>query len=187
MSDLTDATAGASAGAGPNGRVAADWGEPRSKTIVWYDQGVALAQARELSGLAYVQAIADGTLPPPPIAGVIGIRLVAVHSGEITLACTPDESLLNTIGLVHGGVLCTLMDTAMGIAVQSTLGPGVASASIELKVSFLKPLPCDGREVSVIGRTLRTGRRVCFAEAECYSPDGALIGHGTSSLATLGA
>lgn len=180
MTDLIDG------GDTADGAAPASWGEPRTKSIVWYDHTVALSSAATLSGLEYIQAVADGTLPPPPITGVIGIRLVAVAHGEVTLASTPDESLLNTIGLVHGGVLCTLMDTAMGIAVQTTHGPGVLSASIELKVSFLKPLPFDGREVTVIGRTLRSGRRVSFAESECYSPDGVLIGHGTSSLATLG-
>jgi uncharacterized protein (TIGR00369 family) len=174
-------------GASASGDAPASWGEPRTKTIVWYDHELARAAAPELSGLEYVQAIADGILPPPPISGIVGLRLVAVAEGEVTLASTPDESMLNTIGLVHGGVLCTLMDTAMGIAVQTTKPAGVVSASIELKVSFLKPLPFDGREVSVVGRALRSGRRVSFAECHCYSPGGVLIGHGTSSLATLGA
>ncbi len=189
MTDLTDdgSAVPAASGAPTNGGAPASWGAPRTRTVVWYDHETARSTMPELSGLDYIQAIADGTLPPPPIAGVIGLRLVSVAHGEVTLASTPDESLLNTIGLVHGGVLATLMDTAMGIAVQTTKPAGVVSASIELKVSFLKPLPSDGREVSVIGRTLKSGRRVSFAESECYSPDGVLIGHGTSSLATLGA
>ncbi len=187
MTDLIDAGAPGGGDAPGSGGAPASWGAPRTRTIVWFDHETARLAAPDLSGLDYVRAIADGTLPPPPIAGVVGLRLVAVAHGEVTLASTPDESLLNTIGLVHGGVLCTLMDTAMGIAVQTTKPPGVVSASIELKVSFLKPLPFDGREVSVVGRSLKSGRRVSFAECECFSPDGVLIGHGTSSLATLGA
>ncbi len=162
------------------------WGPTRSKTISWY--GIEAVQAHQagLSGIDFIRGIAEGRFPPPPIACVFGFELAEVAHGEIVVRCTPDESMLNPLGLVHGGVLCTVMDTAMGIAVQTTVPAGTGYASIELKVSFLKPLPYDGRPFEVRGKALQVGRRVAFSEAHAYGPNGTLVGHATSSLAAFG-
>ncbi|MBO0768293.1 MAG: PaaI family thioesterase [Solirubrobacterales bacterium] len=164
----------------------AKWGAVGEKTISWYGIEPTLQALGSLSGLEFIQAMAEGKLPWPPIASHFDMRFLAIREGEIELASIPDESLLNGIGLVHGGVLCTLMDTAMGIAAQTLGAPGVAWASIELKVSFLKPIPYDGRELKVVGRVLKPGRNVSFTEGSAYDADGKLIGHGTSSLAAVG-
>lgn len=165
----------------------ADWGDPRTKTIRWYDPAVQLGAAERMTGLEFTRAIRDGLIPPPPFIGILGVRLVEVEEGLIRLESTPDETLINAAGTVHGGVLCTLMDTAMGMAVRSTLGVGLKSTTIELKVSFLRPLPFDGSTASVVGRVLKSGRRVTFAECHAYSGDAVLVGHGTSTLTTIGA
>jgi uncharacterized protein (TIGR00369 family) len=162
------------------------WGEPRSKTVSWWWAPEKLGpQLVGLSGLDYVQAIADGRFPPPPFASILGLRLSKVALGETVFHCTPDESLLNPIGLVHGGVLCTLLDSAMGVAVQTQVDAGAAYASIEMKVSFLRPLPADGTEVEVRGRTLKVGRKVAFAEGHAYDSQGRLLGHGTQSMSRV--
>jgi uncharacterized protein (TIGR00369 family) len=158
------------------------WGEPRTKTISWFDPVRARALRDGLSGREYLQAMIDGHIPPPPITTITGSRLVSVGDGEAVFRCAPDESFLNPIGLVHGGLLCTLLDSAMGVAVQSKAPPDTGYASIELKVSFLRPLPYDGGELEVRGRALQVGRRVAFSEGHAYGPDGTLIGHATSSL-----
>lgn len=162
------------------------WGPPRTKTIVYFDPGPSRAARSGLSGLEYLQGIVDGRFPPPPMASVVDSRLVAVADGEATFRCVPDDSFLNPLGLVHGGLLCTLMDSAMGVAVQTKLPADLGGASIELKVSFLKPLPYDGGEIEVRGRALRVGRRVAFAEGHAYDPAGVLVGHATSSLSIIG-
>lgn len=164
----------------------AEWGVPRTKTITWFDAHAARRRASQLSGQEYLQGIVEGRFPPPPIAQLVGARLVFVGEGEAVFRCVPDESFLNPIGLVHGGLLCTLMDSAMGVAVQSTMAAMVACPSIEIKVSFLKPLPHDGTEVEVRGRALRVGKRIAFAEGHAYDAHGTLVGHGTSSLAVAG-
>jgi uncharacterized protein (TIGR00369 family) len=139
-----------------------------------------------MPGLEYLQGIVDGRFPPPPIASVVGARLVSVADGEAVFRCAPEEAFLNPLGLVHGGLLCTLMDSAMGVAVQTCCPVGVGYASIELKVSFLRPLPWDGQsEVEVRGSTLRVGRRIAFAESHAYDPAGRLVGHSTSSLVSV--
>jgi uncharacterized protein (TIGR00369 family) len=125
----------------------------------------------------------DGRLPPPPMATLIGAELVSVGEGEVTFRCAPDESSYNPIGIVHGGLLCTLLDFAAGAAVQTLLGAGAASSSIEIKVSYLKALRADSGPIEAHGRALRAGRRVAFAEAHARDQNGELVGHATTSLA----
>ena len=181
MTDLVDEGAAASAGSA----APAAWGEPFTRTITWYDQALAHEAAKRMDGLEYVRAIASGAIPAQPMASVIPVRLTGVEDGEVQLVCRPDPSLLNSSGIVHGGVLCTLMDTAMGMAARTVLGVGQANVSVELKVSFFKPIVADGRDVRLEGRVLKRGQRICFAEARAFSPDGVLVGHGTGSLATI--
>jgi uncharacterized protein (TIGR00369 family) len=161
------------------------WGSPASKTISWYPDHSLLTDGAGMTGLEYTQAIIDGRFPPPPIASVFGFELVEVSPGEALFRLAPDGSMLNPLGLVHGGTLCTLMDSAIGVAVQTASPPGVGYATIELKVSFLRPLPHDGRVIEARGKAVQIGRKVAFGEAHCYNADGKLVGHATSSLAAL--
>lgn len=163
-----------------------DWGEPRTKTITWYDPRASLSGVLGLSGRELLQAMIDGRLPPPPIASLFDVRLVSVGDGESVFRCRPDESSFNPIALIHGGLLCTLLDSAIGCAVQSMLPAGVGPASIELKVSFIKPVRADGNEIEARGRVLKLGRSVAFAEAQALDHRGDLLGHATSSLALIG-
>jgi uncharacterized protein (TIGR00369 family) len=159
------------------------WGAPRSKSISWNDPLALAVAGAELSGREFLQAIIDGRLPPPPMATLIGAELVLVGEGEAVFRCTPDESSYNPIGIVHGGLLCTLLDFAAGAAVQTLLNAGAASSSIEIKVSYLKPLRADSGPIEVHGRALRVGGRVAFAEAHARDQNGELVGHATTSLA----
>jgi uncharacterized protein (TIGR00369 family) len=161
------------------------WGEPSERRVQWWPVGSAASETRLLSGIDYLRGVRDGRFPPPPIASTIGSRLVEVSEEEVRFRCVPHESFLNPLGLVHGGLLCALLDSAMGVAVQARCPPGVGYATIELKVSFLRPLTGDGREIEASGRALRVGRRVAFAEAHARDEDGTLVGHATSSLAAL--
>jgi uncharacterized protein (TIGR00369 family) len=160
-----------------------DWGEARTKTVTWYDPAIALASAATLSGRAFLQAIIDGRVPPPPFAALTGAELVSVDAGVAVFRCAPDESTHNPLGLVHGGMVCTLLDSAAGCAVQTQLPAGVGISSIEIKVSFLAP--ANGSTLEVEGRALRVGRQVAFAEAHARTGAGKLIGHATTSIALV--
>jgi uncharacterized protein (TIGR00369 family) len=155
----------------------------RTKTVRWHDPRAMVAAAAELTGREVLQAIRDGRLPPPPMANLVGARLASVGDGEVRFMCTPDESTYNTFGIVHGGLLCTMLDFAAGAATQTRLPAGVPSSSIEIKVSYLRPLRAEMGEITVDGRVLRVGARVAFAEAHAYDGAGELIGHATTSLA----
>src|ERR1700685_1082546 len=102
------------------------WGAPRAKTVQWYDPMIAAAAAAGsgLSGLEFLRAIRDGKLPAPPIAVLMGFHPVEVEEGYVVFEGTPDESVYNPIGMVHGGYVCTLADTVAACAVHTPLEGG---------------------------------------------------------------
>ena len=154
----------------------------RSKLVSWQDPADLRAATAGHSGREFLEAIIAGELPPPPMAALVGAELLAVGEGEALFACTPDESTYNPMGIVHGGLLCTLLDTAAGCAVHTLLPAGAGFASIELKVSFLAPLHA-GDQIEVRGSVLRIGGRVAFAEAHARDARSQLVGHATTTLA----
>jgi uncharacterized protein (TIGR00369 family) len=163
---------------------AARWGEPRSKTVTWHDPLPLAVTAATMSGREFLQAMADRGLPPPPIAQMFGFGPVSVGDGDVVFTCTPDEAAYNPIGLVHGGLVCTLLDTATGCAVHSTLPAGMAYTSIEIKVNYLRPVRvAAGRPdgLTAHGWVTRPGRRVAFAEGDVRDSDGKLIATASSA------
>ena len=166
-----------------DGRRANDWGAARTKTITWYDPAIALAAAPKMAGREFLQAILDGELPRPPFAALTGAELVSVDNGVAVFRCAPDESTYNPLGLVHGGTVCTLLDSAAGCAVQTQLPAGVGITSIEIKVSFLSAVRADSGTLEIEGHALRVGRQVAFAEAHARAAGGKLVGHATTSMA----
>ena len=162
------------------------WGEQRSKQVTWHDPVATARVGAGLSGLDFLRGILEGRFPPPPIAQLLGMELVSVDDGRAVFSCTPDESVYNPIGMVHGGFLCTLLDSAAGCAVHTRLPAWVGYSSIEIKVSFLKAVKVDGGPVEVQGQVLRLGRRVAFAEARAINARGELVGHATTSIAVVG-
>lgn len=170
--------------AGASAAQEGSWGPPRTRLITWFDPAAAAREGRDLSGREFLARIIDGRLPPPPIAQVLGARLISAGDGEAVFHCVPDESSYNPMGMVHGGWLCTLLDSAAGCAVRSLLPPGVGVSSIEIKVTFLRPLRAGSELVEARASVLRLGRRVAFAEAHARVGN-ELIGHATTSVALL--
>ena len=159
------------------------WGPARTKTVTWYDPAIALSEAARMPGREFLQAIIDGQLPRPPFAALTGAELISVEDGLAVFRFAPDETTLNPLGVVHGGMICTLLDSAAGCAVHTQLPPGVGMSSIEIKVSFLSSVTAGSGPLEVEGRALRVGRQVAFAEAHARRGDGKLVGHATTSLA----
>jgi uncharacterized protein (TIGR00369 family) len=133
---------------------------------------VTAAALYQLSGKVALQAVADGTVAPPPIAEHFGFRIARVGDGEVVFTCSPDESAYNPIGRVHGGLVCTLLDTVIGCAVHSTLPAGTGYTSIELKVNYLRPVYGDRGPLTARGWVTKPGRRVAFAEGEVTDTGG---------------
>jgi uncharacterized protein (TIGR00369 family) len=157
----------------------------RSKVVTWEDPLISASAMASMSGRELLQAIIDGELPRPPIAELFDARLVSIGEGIARFQCIPDESTYNPIGLVHGGMLCTLLDSAAGCAVHTMLPAGVGYSTIEIKVSFTAAVRADTGTIEAEGRVLRLGRQVAFAEAHARTADGKLVGHATTSLAVM--
>jgi acyl-coenzyme A thioesterase PaaI-like protein len=94
--------------------------EPRTKTITWSDPMTIAATGREMTGLDFLHALERGEVPAPPICAVMNMTLTGAEHGRAEFSCTPDESHYNPIGTVHGGLVCTLLDTVLGCAAHST-------------------------------------------------------------------
>jgi uncharacterized protein (TIGR00369 family) len=151
------------------------------REVTWEDPGVGAALALELSGLDYLRGIAEGRIPAPPIAALLGLGIVAVEPGRVTFSLDVGEHLYNPIGSVHGGVFCTLLDSAMACAVHSTLSLGHAYTTLELKVNLVKALTVDTPSVVATGHVISSGRRVATASGQITGPDGTLYAHATTT------
>ncbi|SEC42871.1 uncharacterized domain 1-containing protein [Amycolatopsis tolypomycina] len=147
----------------------------RSKTITWQDPLEAARLGATMSGLEYMRAIADGSVPPAPIAAHFGMRWESIKPGEVVAVAEPDESLYNPIGMVHGGVAATMLDSVVGCAVHTTLPAGVGYASVELKVSYLRAIHAGRGEIRATGRVVKEGSRIAFAEGEIRDAEGKLL------------
>ena len=159
-----------------------DWGQPRSRTVSWHDPAITALGALERSGLETMRAIRDGELPAPPIAHLMQFDVVDLAEGRVEFSCVLDESVYNPIGVVHGGLVCTLLDTVAGCAVHTTLPQGVAYTSIELKVNYLRAVHAHSGPLTAVGTVVKPGRRVAFSEGEVRDSAGRVVATASSSL-----
>lgn len=160
----------------------ASWGEPRSRTVTWYDPAIGAGEGLAMAGLDYLQAMIDGILPPPPISGLIDMALVAAEAGRVEFTCEPDESAYNPIGSVHGGLVCTLLDSVAGCALHSTLPQGRGYTSVEIKINYLKPVRSTSGRLTAVGTVVKAGSRVAFTEGLVTDASGAVVATATSTL-----
>ncbi|GAA1049427.1 PaaI family thioesterase [Arthrobacter russicus] len=147
----------------------------RSRTVNWTDPMIGAGLARTMSGLEYMQAMIAGQVPPPPITALMNMGAISAEPGMVTFTCQPDESQYNPIGTVHGGLVCTLLDSVCGCAVQTTLPAGQSYTSLEIKVNYLRPVLASTGELTAIGRVSKPGNRAAFAEGEVRDAAGKLI------------
>ncbi|MES1212449.1 MAG: PaaI family thioesterase [Leifsonia sp.] len=161
------------------------WGAESSLTVAWNDPIPALAHLREKSGLDYLRGIVSGEVPPPPVAMLLGMTISSVESGEVVFTLTPHPSHYNPLGVVHGGMLCTVLDTVAACAGHSTLEPGWGYTSIDLNVSYLRGVTLDSGVVTFTGHVVKGGRRVIFTSAEGVDAAGNLVATATSSLLVM--
>lgn len=147
----------------------------------------ALAErSREMDGLTFMRALMEGELPPPPIAELLGFRPVEVAEGRAVFALDPAERHYNPIGSVHGGVPATLLDSAMGCAVQTTLPAGTGYTTLELKVNFVRAITAASGRVLCEGEVVHRGGKVATAEGRVWVEEtGRLHAHGTTTCLIL--
>ena len=157
----------------------------RHRLVTWHDPADLRRRARGLTGLDVLHRLASGQLPPPPVAELVGFRPTFVSPGLVVFAYEPREEHYNPLGTVHGGIVTTVLDTAMGCAVQSELDAGVGYTTIELKTSFVRPVTLDSGRLRAEGRVVHGGSRIVTAEARLAAADGKLFAHATSTCLVL--
>ena len=158
----------------------------RSRTLVWQDPVPTAAAGATMTGMEYMQALVAGEMPPPPIAVTMRMGPIELGEGRAVFAGEPGEEHYNPIGVVHGGYAATLLDSALGCAVHTTLPAGVGYTSLGLEAKYVRPLTRDTGRVLCEASVLYRGRRQATAEANLTAAEsGKLLAHGVSTCMIL--
>jgi uncharacterized protein (TIGR00369 family) len=136
---------------------------------------------RDISGLEFVEGLVNGTLPLNTMAETLGYDIVEVSKGRVVAAAVPHEGHRNPAGTVHGGLAATLLDSCMGLAIQSMLDKGFAQTTLEFKISLVRPITPDTGLVRAEGKVISCGRRVGTAEGKLTDAGGRVLAHGTTT------
>jgi uncharacterized protein (TIGR00369 family) len=159
----------------------------RSRTLVWQDPVATAAAGATMTGMEYMAAIVAGEMPPPPIAVTMRLRPIELEEGRVVFEGQPGEEHYNPIGVVHGGYAATLLDSALGCAVHTTLPAGVGYTSLGLEAKFVRPISRDTGRVLCEASVLYRGRKQATAEAKLKAAEsGKLLAHGVATCMILG-
>jgi uncharacterized protein (TIGR00369 family) len=142
---------------------------------------VSADKQKEMSGLEFVQGLANGTLPLNTIARTLGYDVTEAANGRVVIVAEPNDTLLNPAGTVHGGFAATLLDSCMGLAIQSTLEKGIGQTTLEFKISLVRPITTETGTIKAEGVVLSRGRRIGTAEGRIMDRNGRLLAHGTTT------
>ncbi|MGP3533337.1 PaaI family thioesterase [Microbacterium sp. RD1] len=157
----------------------------RERTYTWEDPAALAAEGRRRSGIDLLTSIRSGELPPPPVAEMVGFDMVEVGDGTAVFSLEPAEYHYNPLGTVHGGVLSTLADTALGCAVHTRLPAGTGYTSLDLVVKFTRAATVDSGTLTCTGRVVTLGRRAATAEATIVDASARVVAHAVSTLMIL--
>lgn len=154
----------------------------RSRALVWQEPVETAAAGLRMSGLDFIRGIQAGEIPPPPIAVVLKFAIAEVNEGSAVFEGEPGQEHYNPIGVVHGGYACTILDSALGCAVHTTLPAGVGYTSQTLEVKYLRPITADTGVVRCEAEVIHRGRKTATAEAKLLAKEsGKLLATGTST------
>ena len=157
----------------------------RTVTISWEDPRPLAEAGRVLSGAEFLQRIVSGKLPPPPLAALMNFELIELGEGHAVFAAEPAEYHYNPIGVVHGGLAATMLDSAMGCAVHSMLPVGTGYTTLELKVNFIRAITGETGRVRAEGKLIHLGNRTATAEGRVVDEAGRLYAHATTTCLIL--
>ena len=142
---------------------------------------VSAERQKEMTGLEFVQGLAQGTLPLNMMAQTLDYDIAEAANGRVVVTANPKEIHLNPWGTVHGGLAATMLDSCMGLAIQSTLDKSIGSTTLEFKISFVRPITPETGPIRAEGTVISRGRRVGTAEGRVIDRDGRLLVHGTTT------
>ena len=153
----------------------------RTRTFTWDDPAVVEANLRALPGLAFLRRVVSGELPAPPMARLMNIRITEVEEGRVVFEGMPEEYHYNPLGVVHGGMAATLLDSALGCCVNSHLAAGDFYTTLELKVNYLRPLTVDTGTVRAIAKTVHIGRSTALVEGRVVDANERIYAYASST------
>jgi uncharacterized protein (TIGR00369 family) len=142
---------------------------------------VSAERQKEMTGLEFVQGLAQGTLPLNMMAQTLDYDITEAENGRVVVTANPKEIHLNPWGTVHGGLAATMLDSCMGLAIQSTLDKSIGSTTLEFKISFVRAITPETGPIRAEGTVINRGRRVGTAEGRVIDRDGRLLVHGTTT------
>ncbi|MEL6307130.1 MAG: PaaI family thioesterase [Chloroflexota bacterium] len=153
----------------------------REHLITWEDPLLSAKAARELDGVTFLQKLVDGEIAMPPISKTMGFTLTHVEKGSVTWTFEPLELHYNPIGTVHGGVLSTLMDSALGCAVHSALDAGVGYTTVQLNINLIRAVTVDTGRLTCVGTVSHLGRSMATAKSDIRDKNGKLYAESTTT------
>jgi len=142
---------------------------------------VSAEQQKSMSGLEFVKGLASGVLPLNTFANTLGYDVVEAESGRVAITLDPTGAHLNPWGTVHGGLTATLLDSCMGLAIQSMLEKGTGSTTLEFKISLVRAVTLQTGRIRAEGKVLNCGRRVGTAEGRVTDAKDRLLAHATTT------
>ena len=158
----------------------------RSLQVTWDDPQAAFAAGVKLSGIDYMHQMLAGRIAPPPIMKLMGFRLAKAQEGLAQFECEPGEQHYNPIGVVHGGLALTLLDSAMGCSVHTRLPLGKGYTTLEVKVNLVRAITAQTGTLRAIGRVIHFGGKTATADGRLEDAEGKLYAHGTTTCIILG-
>jgi uncharacterized protein (TIGR00369 family) len=157
----------------------------RAFEVKWEDPLALAGKARSMAGIEFLRAMRDGDLPHPPICALLGYRLVEVEPGRAVFEITAGEQHYNPIGVVHGGIAMTLLDSAMGCAVHTQMPAGGGYTTLEAKTNLVRAITSETGRLRAIGKVVHLGKRVATTEGRLEDASGKLYAHATSTCLVL--
>jgi uncharacterized protein (TIGR00369 family) len=134
-----------------------------------------------LSGIEYMRKIMTGELPSSGMVHLLNLKLVEVSEGRAVFTVQPDERHYNGLGIAHGGLAATLLDSALGCAINAMMPAGKIFTTLEMKVNYVRPIRGERGVVRCEGNVIHAGGRVAIAEGRIMDEDGKLYAHGTAT------
>lgn len=165
--------------------MSADPKAERQRTFQWQDPMQAFSKGREMSGLDYLQAMVAGEVAKPPISEALDFSLHSIAKGHVVFSCQVAEYYYNPGGSVHGGVITTLLDSAMGCATLTELDQGLGYGTVQLNIHMVRPLTVDVGMVHAEGTTIHVGRSIVTCESRLVDLSGKLYAHGTCTCSVF--
>lgn len=159
----------------------------RKRTFTWEDPMIGAVKAMTMNGFDYLKEIEAGIIPPPPIGLLMDFRICSIEPGEVIFEVTPSEFHYNPIGMVHGGLYATIMDSTMGSAIQTILPAGSGYSTIDLQITYVKSARIETGILTCTGKVIHPGKKIATGYAEVRDSKGVLYAHATTTCMILSA